>query len=188
MKVLKRILLGVGIFFGATVLVMAVMMLTLNSANASKGDHEEILRARPSQASPKKALVVYQPSFTSISGDAAHRIAKGLNNGGFEMTLNNPGDFLETDLSQYAVVVFGSPVYAGKASKALTGYMEKTTGFSACKIALYSTGASIDKSPELDKMEGALNGAAVVKKVKFDVNDKEQADTLAYDFGAELAK
>lgn len=186
MKVFKRILLGIGIAFGVVVIAMVTMVISISSVNASKGNHEEILKS--TETSPKKALVIYQPSLSSITGDVAHRIAAGLNDNGFEVTLNNPGDHLSSDLSGYDVVVFGSPVYAGKVSDALNRYMAKASGLSACKTVLFSTGSSAGKSPELDDMEKQLNGAAVFKTIKFGVQNKEQAKTDAYDFGAELAK
>jgi flavodoxin len=186
MKIFKRILAGLGIFIGVIILLAGTSFLVLSSANSSKGSHEEVLKS--TQDSPKKALVVYQPSLSSFSGDMAHQIAKGLNDNGFEVTLNNPGDYMPSDLSQYDVVVFGSPVYAGKVSKALTDYMAKITALPSGKIVLYSTGGMLDNTIELDKMDELLNGTAAYNKIKFDANDKSGSAGLAYSLGVELSK
>jgi flavorubredoxin len=186
MKVLKRILAGLGIFVGVVILSAVAAMLAISSTNASKGNHEEILKS--AQDEPKRALVVYQPSVSDVSSGVAHRIARGLNDGGYEVTLNNPGDFLPDDLSQYDVVVFGSPVYMGKVSDALTGYMKRITALPAGRIVLYSTGSVMEVTGELDAMESLLSGTTAYKKVKFDAKIPGSNDSLAYDLGSELAK
>lgn len=186
MRVLKRIFIGIGILFGVVILSIVAFVLTISSTNAQKGNHEETLKS--AHEAPKKALVVYQPSLSGISGSVARQIAKGLNDGGFEVTLNNPGDFLPADLSQYDVAVFGSPVYAGKVSDALTGYLSRITALPEGRVVLYSTGSVMDDEQELDAMEKMLGGAAAYKRVKFDVNAKDENKSLAYELGLELAK
>lgn len=153
--------------------------------NAHKGSKEEILSS--SQNSLKKALIIYQPSITINSSRVAHQIAKGLNDGGYEVTLNYPGDHLSTDVSQYSVLVFGSAVYSGEPSKALANYMSKLKNLSSKRIVLYSTG-SLKFYMELDAMEKSLSGTKAYKKIKFFTSAKKENDTIAYDLGKELSK
>lgn len=185
----KKILIGaaitVGAIFALMILFGLTMFLVVSVNNRSAGSKEEILNG--SQQASKKALVIYQPSKSDISSQVAHQIAKGLNAGGYEVTLNRPGDYLSNDISKYSVVVFGSPVFAGQISKALTNYMSKAKVSSSNKIVLYSTG-SIQQTTELDNMEKFLNGSKAFKKVKFYTSAKTKNDKLAYDLGTQLSK
>ena len=70
-------------------------------------DRTEYLKS--SSASPKQALVVYQPSVTPAAHDVAYAIAKGLSDTGYDVKLTNPGKHLSLDISAYSVIVFGSP-------------------------------------------------------------------------------
>jgi len=183
---LKTILIVIGVIFGILVLSMVIFVTLVSSANKPKGNHEQILKSK--QQSPQKALIVYQPSISGISSNMAHEIAKGLNDNGYEVTLNNPGDHLTANISEYSIVVFGSPVYAGKTSDAMTNYISKIEDFSKSKFVLYSTGSIPNELKELDVMEKLLNGASAYKKVKFNANAKSGNDKLAYDLGNELSK
>ena len=117
----------------------------------------------------------------------AHQIAKGLNDGGYEVTLNYPGDHLSADVSSYSLLVFGSPVYSGQPSKALTDYMSKIKVSSSSRIVLYSTGG-FKFYMELDTMEKSLKSMTAYKKIKFLTGAKKENDTIAFDLGKELSK
>jgi menaquinone-dependent protoporphyrinogen IX oxidase len=117
----------------------------------------------------------------------AHQIAGGLSDGGYEVTLNYPGEHLSADVSGYQVLVFGSPVYSGQPSKALTDFISKVKVSSAAKIALYSTG-SFNFYMELETMDCALHGAKAYRKIKFFTSGKSENNQKAYDLGRELSK
>lgn len=182
---LKIILLGAGILFGLLIVTMLGMVMTVSSVNKPKGNKESVLA---SSNQSKKALIVYQPALTNITTNAARQIAKGLNDGDYEVTLNHPGEHLPVDLSKYAIVVFGSPVYASQVPKVLTDYISKVEIFSQGRIVLFSTGSVVNELIELDTMENLLKGAKAFKKVKFSAAGNNDNDKLAYDLGRELAK
>lgn len=181
---IKGILIGVGSVFGLFFLMMIIMVVIVSSVNKPKGNKEEILASTDHS---RRALIVYQPALTNITANVARQIAKGLHEGGYEVTLNCPGEHLPVDLSKYPVIVFGSPVYAGQISKALTDYMTKVSNYPSGRIALYSTGSVMNEVKELDTMESFLKGAKAYKKVKFSAAGKNNNDQLAYDLGKELA-
>lgn len=182
---IKNILIGAGSILGLLIVTMIVMVMIVSSVNKPKGNKEEVLAKNDHL---KKALIVYQPALTNITSGVARQIAKGLHEGGYEVTLNYPGEHLPTDLSQYSVIVFGSPVYAGQVSKALTDYMSKVKVHSTGRIALYSTGSVMNEVKELDAMENLLKGVKTYKKVKFFTAGNKDNDQLAYDLGKNLAK
>jgi len=183
-RYMKKVLLVVVGVIAVTVVTGIVGVNLLSSANKPKGNKEEILKS--SKQSAQKALIVYQPSISSIMSKIVHQIAKGLNDGGYEVTLNYPGDHLTTDVSKYSVVVFGAPVYGGGPAAVLTDYMSKVKDYSSSKVVLLSTG-SMDDDKELNQMEGFLNGAKANKKIKFKTKNKE-GENIAYNLGKELAK
>lgn len=181
---LKNILIGAGAILGLMFLAMISMVAVVSSVNKPKGNKEEVLAGN---GGIKKALIVYQPALSGITTNVARQIGKGLNEAGFEVTLNHPGDHLPVDLSKYQVVVFGSPVYAGQTSKVLKDYMSKVQISSLGRIGLYSTGSVMNELTELDTMEGLLKGVKVYKKVKFSAAGNNDNDKLADKFGKELA-
>lgn len=183
---IKKILISTSLVIVSLIILSALMMLLFSlSLNKQRGSKEELLQS--SSQSHKKALIIYQPGVSELSSNVAHRIAKGLNDGGYEVTLNHPGSYLQSDVSKYSLLVFGSPVYAGKSSKALIDYMSRLKASPSSKIVLYSTG-STNVYVELDAMEKALNGLKAYKKTKFTVDMKAENDTIAYNLGKDLAK
>lgn len=180
---LKKILIGIVILL---VVVMMTMVMILKSVNKPKTVKVKVMQGKGE--SPKKALIVFQPSITNITSAMANSIAKGLNEEGYEVTINCPGNNLSSDISKYSVVVFGSPVYVGSPLTIVTDYMAKIKDFSSKKIVLFSTGGDNSKNGELDIMEKSLNGAKPYKKVKFISSNKIDSENKAYNLGKELSK
>jgi flavorubredoxin len=180
------------ILIGIVITILAFIVLSQlsrwcfsTSLNTQTGSKAEVLSS--SRQSPKKALIIYQPGISDISSRIAHQIARGLNDGGYMVTLNYPGDHLSADVSKYSLLIFGSPVYSGQPSKALTDYMSKIKATSSGRIALYSTGG-FKFYMELDTMEKSLNGMKAYKKIKFFTSAKKENDIVAYGLGKELSK
>jgi len=182
----KKILAGIGILIGALILFMILSVAAMKYVVSSeKGNNEKILSS--SQVNAKKALIVYQPGLTNFPGKIAEQIAKGLNESGYEVTLNYPGKHLSTDTSMYSLVVFGSPIYTSQTSTALTEYMSKISYSQSTRIVLFNTGGT-EETAVLDTMEKSLNGIKAYKKVKFYLSAKEEGAKDAYALGQELAK
>ncbi len=180
-----KILLGIVIAIVSLIILSQVIRFAFSSClNAQKGCKEEILRG--GRNAPVKALIVYQPGMTGFSGNIAHQIAAGLNDRGYEVTLNHPGNYLPSDVSQYALAVFCSPVYSGQPSRALTDFMSSIKTSPSCRIVLISTGG-FKYYMELDAMEKSLRGKTAYKKVKFFTSESNN-DKTAYDLGLELSK
>ncbi|EPY2284695.1 flavodoxin family protein [Clostridium sporogenes] len=178
----KKILLGIVIILVVWALCMGLFLLLVNM---SKESHEEVLKRK--EKSLGKALIVYQPSVSDASSRIAHQIAKGLNESGYEVTLNHPGKYLPFDLSDYKLVVFGSPTYCSITTKALVDYMSSIKDNTLGKVVLYSTGTVPNNLKEFDAMEKQLNDVKPYKKVKFNTYKMEENYKSAYELGKELA-
>jgi flavorubredoxin len=185
---MKKFLIVAGCIVGLIVLifigVMGFMYYLSSSNNDYKGEYTNVLKSTDSYA--KKALVVYQPSRSEEFGKVAEQLAKGLNESGYEVKISYPGKHLSADVKEYSVVAFGSPVYMGQPSTALTDYMKEIKDISNKKIIVFSIG-SLESAPELDIIEKSLNESEIFKKVKFIANDKGNEDK-AYKIGLEAGK
>lgn len=184
---IKKFLLVTGIIFGVLILCGGLFCLVILSTNLPKGNHEEVLKSNRQPLG--KALIIYQPSISDISSRMAHQIAKGLNDSGYEVTINYPGEKLTYDISNYQIVIFGSGAYWSHSSKALIDYMKSIKDYSLEKVVLYSTGIALDSPDEFDAMEETLNDVKPYKVFKFDANlKKEENEKTAYELGKELSK
>jgi flavorubredoxin len=188
---MKYVLSAIGTLFGLFIAFMLLAIGVVSAANKPKGDHEQVLPGKGEN--PKKAIIIYQPAIGKITTKMAQQLAAGLNEGGYEVTLNHPGKHLSRDLSGYELVIFGSPTYAGQLTKAITNYMVQVCPQLAAatsektRIAVFATGG-LDQTEEFDRLAETLSGLNVVKKVKFATGPEEDKKKKAYDLGIELAK
>lgn len=134
-----------------------------------------------------KALVVYQPSKGSdITKNIAYQLAKGINADGYEVTIVYPGEYLSEDISQYSIVVFGSPIYAHRTSVVLDDYIKRIKDFSGKKVVLFTTGM-MDNSKQLADYQKLLNNANSPMKAQFNASHKDNGKK-AYEIGNEVTK
>lgn len=176
---------------GKKILIILIVILIIFAAgitfinavvsnfNKPKGNHEKILKSKDEDS--KKALVIYQPSMSSFTKNMAYKIAEGLNKSNFQVTINNPGEYLSYDISKYSVVVFGTPVYGAHISEALENYIKSIKDFSDKDVIFFSTGGT-DNEEELKKADSLIKGAKSLKKVKFKSSDKDK-EQKAYKIG-----
>ena len=185
---MKYVLNGIGMLFGLVFVFMLITVGVVSAANKPKRENEQILPGKGD--TPKKAIIIYQPGITKVTTRIAQHLAAGLNEGGYEVTLNHPGKYLSTDLSGYDLIILGSPTYAGQLAKALTKYMEQVcpklakAPDKAPRLVLFATGG-LEQTEEFDRLTHILSGLNVVRKIKFTPKKNER---IAYDLGIELAK
>ncbi|MDD3225654.1 MAG: flavodoxin [Clostridium sp.] len=180
---LKKVIITILILLVFIIVCMIIVMKSLNNQKTSK---ERVLPSK--NVDSKKALIIFQPSLSDVTSVMANSISQGLNHGGYEVTLNYPCSNLSTDLSQYSLMIFGSPVYVGKPLTIVTDYMSKIKDPSSKKIILFSTGGDAANKEELNVMENSLNGVKAYKKIKFISSSREKSSKEAYNLGIELSK
>ncbi len=179
---------GLKVMWTAIFIIVGIITLIAGSAGIGisimkheYGAKPEVLKS--TSDNPDKALVVYQPSITSASSDVAHSIAKGLNDSGYEVTLNTPGKHLSADISDYSVVVFGSPNYGGSPGEPLLNYMKQIEDFTGKRVFLFSTAGSAEGRLEFDKMEALMHGIKSDNIFKIAAAETEKNINAAYEFG-----
>ncbi len=146
---------------------------------------EEVLQANGENV--KKALVVYQPSLSKATDEVAHAISQGLNDSGYEVVIDCPGPQLSADISSYAIVVFGSPVYGGQPATTLTDYMQRIGDFSQVRVILVLTAGGATPGPEFDRMKAILGSVEPAAMKKFLASQKEANNAEAYQLGVDAA-
>ena len=171
------------IILGVIVVFFAAMIITFRALaskiNQSAGNHEKILKA--GAGSSKKALVLFQPSLSSVTKKTAFKIAKGLHDTGYEVTVNNPGEHISNDMSQYAVVAFGCPVYGGKLSPVLLDTIKSAKLLPAQKLFVFVTGG-VGTTAELESATSLITGTQNIKAVKYVVSNRD-FEREAYQLG-----
>jgi len=189
MKINKR--KGKKVMWIAILVPVGIIALIAGSVGVGFSIMKHEYSARPEMLkstsdNPYKALVVYQPSITSASSDVAHSIAKGLNDAGYEVTLNTPGKHLSSNISSYFIIVFGSPNYGGSPGEPLLNYMRRIEDFTGNRILLFSTSGRAEGRLEFNKMEALLHGIKPYKTIKLAAAETEKNIEAAYQFGVDV--
>lgn len=146
-----------------TIAVMTFIPTRLNSQYQSAPQHYTVTKPIG------KALVIYQPAWTDITKNAANALAKSLNDKDYDVTVNYPGSFLPHDVSNYAVLVFGTPIYNSKGSPLVVNYLKRLKGLSGKKVILFTTGSTTPMSKDrvYDGIENYLKVISDLQRIKF---------------------
>lgn len=174
--VVTIVIIGLGSFAG--------IQYVTSAGNVKHKSNETIL---PSQGSSLSAFVIYQPGRSEFAKDIANNLAKGLNDSGYEVTINYPGEFLPSDLGDYDIIALGTTVYNGNFSPVLGDYISGIKNIDNSKVLIYSTGMMTDNTSELDGLSKLLYRKADYLE-KFYSNEQETEVKRAYEFGASIGE
>jgi|GEM_PF-575935 Uncharacterized flavoproteins len=185
LKIIGKILGVILIVFVALIIIGIVTVVIITKSNdAYKGDFKTELKGK--DATAEKALVIYQPSKSKASKEVAYKLAEGLNSQGYDVTITYPGKHIESDMSSYSIISFGSPVFFGKPSAAVTKTIERLKDIKGKTVILYSVGGS-NEAMELDSMKKLFSDVTPKYVMKFLVSDEEK-EKKAYDLGIKAGK
>lgn len=175
------------LILGVCIVVMGLGTLggTLYVTSAGNVKHKSNEIVLPGTDSNRNALIIYQPGRSEFGADIANNLAKGLNDSGYEVTINYPGDFLSGNLEEYEIVALGTTVYNGEFSPVLGDYVSAIKNIENSKILIYSTGMMTDNTSELDELNKLLYRKADYLE-KFLSNQEESEIKRAYDLGISL--
>ena len=162
---------------------IGTIVIFKTGVDKTRPSNEIIMKSEKSNG--KEALVIYQNCRSEFPKEIATSLATGLNNKGYNVTVNTAGDFLPKDVSKYDLVILGGAVIAGHVGAPLQEYAKNIENFGDAKVILYSTGAGLDNKIELDNLEKSLNKKPE-QKVKFLYSDKENSETKAVSLGEEF--
>ena len=185
MQLISKIMIGILTLFFILILTGVIGVFMIIKINDSyKGSFRKELKAQD-KSSPK-ALVIYQPSKSKVSAEVAEKFAEGLYSSGYDVTITYPGKKMEAEMSEYSLISFGSPVFFGRTSAAVTEAMKQLKNASGKTVIIYSVGGSAEE-PELDTMKQQFTDVTPKVATKFLVSDTD-VEKNAFELGIRVGR
>jgi flavorubredoxin len=139
----------------------------------------EVMNANGSQT----ALIIYHPGLSSFMQDTTYAFAKGLSENDWRVEITTASAQAPTDLTEYSLLVFGSPVYAGNASVTIQRHVERIGDLNGIDTVLLITSGGSDGGAEATMQQIVEeHGGSVVDVVSLFTSAPNDGDPL------ELAK
>ena len=114
----KIVLIAVIVFVIVVVSVLGFVFFKINNDYVSG---IEVLNADGSET----ALIIYHPGLSSFMKDVTYAFADGLVENGWRVEITTASSEAPTDLSDYSLLVLGSPVYGGNPSPSIKRHLER---------------------------------------------------------------
>ena len=114
----KIVLISVIVFVIVVVSVLGFVFFKINNDYVSG---IEVLNANGSET----ALIIYHPGLSSFMKDVTYAFADGLVENGWRVEITTASSEAPTDLSDYSLLVLGSPVYGGNPSPSIKRHLER---------------------------------------------------------------
>ncbi len=102
----------------------------------------------PAGTSMGHALVLYDPGLSGVARGAAIKVADGLKQNGYNVTLAGVRSTAAANVSGYDVIVVGGPVYMGVPSNSVMSYLKTVTLPDEVKPGIFAIGS--DQSYDSD--------------------------------------
>ena len=117
---------------------------TLNSTGAATG----------------RALVVYDPGLSGSPKSAAHQVAVDLQAKGYDVDLAGVRSNVATNTSGYDIIVAGGPMYFGKATSSIEGFIRSLTPQQQTRLGVFvTTGSSTYVNSDFSSLQQQLESA-----------------------------
>lgn len=105
-----------------------------------------------------RALIVYQPGFTSFQERVTAAFADGLVASGWQVSTTTASSQAPAAAPGYDLIILGSPVYGGAPAKPLARYIERVRDFGARPVVILLTAAG-DAEPAIKLTEQMVTRA-----------------------------
>jgi len=175
------------IVLGVIVLILiiaTIVMKALLKPNNTVKQPDEVIIGNGQEG--KKALLIYQPTKHDSGKNAAQAIADKLHDKGYRVDINHPSAYLNYNVDDYDLLVFGSGAYAFTAAPVLLSYMS-SLNLKDKNVFVFSVGViPREKSQEFDAFEKLTAGAAKVSMVKIKGGENDKIAGYIEDFVATL--
>ena len=129
-------IIGIGIILVVVIALGAIAYISYDMGN--RATVSETLN--PNGAIVGNALVVYDPSITGNTKNAASLIASDLQSRGYKIDLVGMKNEKAGNISAYDVIVVGGPIYGGNTGDAVKKYLETLKPAKNIKIGVFATG------------------------------------------------
>lgn len=120
-----------------------------------------------------KALIIYQPSKKGTLYKMVMIAVDVFVKNGYEVTVNYPNKGVTYNMSDYDIILFGSPIYCGSISKSLVFYLEHCI-FSNNKVGFFLTGVLDLTDTDFEEIDKNIDDTKnEVKRIKLHRDDEE---------------
>jgi len=137
----QMVLVAVLAFFIIVFSLLGFVFLKISSDYTSE---VKVLNAGGS----KTALVIFHPGLSSFMEDVTYSFANGLVTSGWRVEITTPSSEAPTDLTDYSLLVLGSPVYAGNATVTIGRHLERIGDLQGITTVLLVTSGGSDGEAE----------------------------------------
>ncbi len=96
----------------------------------------------------RNALLIYHPGLSSFMKDVTYAFADGLAENGWRVEITTASYQAPTDLSDYSLLVLGSPVYADSPSPTIKRHVERIDDLTRIDTVLLVTSAGSEGGAE----------------------------------------
>jgi flavorubredoxin len=164
-----------GIIFGIIIISMIISTaITLSLIQTEIVSDVETINPNGNTG---KAFVAYRPGISFFQRDVTYAFIEGLKDNDWSIDVTTTSSQTPTDISNYDLVVFGSPTYGGKPHQSVTDYIEQLGNLGNKHVALVVTAGF--SSNALTFLENLINNASgvVVKSLVLNLTGNIGGDT-----------
>ena len=186
---MRRILKIIGVVFAVLIITMIVGLgVVFLDVAGSMATGAETLPANG--ASVGRALVVFNPGLTGKAKDMAAHVADRLQVHGYQVTLAGVKSTAAADISSYAVIVVGGPIYGGKPASSIQTYLNSLKPPQRAKVGVFGAGILKPGDPiEVAKEVAPLpDGSFVTLKATMKITSGDDISSCSSDFTTALLK
>ncbi|MGA2683158.1 MAG: hypothetical protein ABSF44_15330 [Candidatus Bathyarchaeia archaeon] len=135
-RILKVILIVAVVIVVATLVGIAVCFSDVAAYTATGSK-----TLQPHGTSVGKALVAYDPGLSGASHSIAIKIAGDLQAKGYTVNLAGIKSSAAAHTSGYSVIVVGGPIYGGKPTSSVDGFLSKLNPDQGTRVGVFGSGS-----------------------------------------------
>jgi len=136
----KKIVFVVIIAF--VIVVASVSGFALFKINSDYVSGIDVLNADGSET----ALVIYHPGLSSFMKDVVYAFADGLVENGWRVEITTASSQAPTDMTNYSLLVLGSPIYAGSPSPTIKRHVKRIVDLQEIDTVIIFTSGGVQES------------------------------------------
>jgi flavorubredoxin len=125
------------------IVVASVSGFVLFKINTDYVSGIDVLNAGGSET----ALVIYHPGISSFMKDVVYAFADGLVENGWRVEITTASSQAPTDMSNYSLLVLGSPIYAGSPSPTIKRHINRIGDLQEIDtVIIFTSGGVVENS------------------------------------------
>jgi menaquinone-dependent protoporphyrinogen IX oxidase len=179
-KMLKVILIIIAVIVVATLIGIGLCFSDVAAYTATGSK-----TLSPSGSSVGKAIVVYDPGLSGASHSIAEKIAGDLKAKGYTVNLAGIKSRAAANTSGYSVIVVGGPIYGGKPTGSVNGFLSKLNPVQGTKVGVFGSGSF---SVSSDKVVLLPNNSTLIITYSTKILSSEVQSVRCQEFVNQLLK